>query len=205
MTLSREISWTLSELQQIIEAEELYKSCISSVVLRGDHSGEQMSIHHHFVPCHVLTMVGVICHWSYFRLLVKGDKNVWLYLNVTCRCSTWSVSVMKSQSLFQSSSWDHIFNLKQSADPSRFWWEKKDTVNQNRTCTHADRKLFLLYVVVHCLFSLICVYETMKQQFSPDDHKASNPLWLHFTLMVFIIHHSPCKCLPASNISVYTW
>lgn len=62
MTLSREISWTLSELQQILEAEELYKSCISSVVLRGDHYGEQMSIHHHFVPCHVLTMVGVICH-----------------------------------------------------------------------------------------------------------------------------------------------
>ena len=112
VTFSREISWTLSELQQILEAEELYKSCISSVVLRGDHSGEQTFIHHHCVPCHVLTMVGVISHWSYFRLLVKGDRNVWVYLNVTCRCSTWSVSVMKSQSSFQSSSWDPIFNIK---------------------------------------------------------------------------------------------
>lgn len=45
----------------------------------------------------------------------------------------------------------------------------------------------------------------MKYQFSPVDHKTSNPLWLHFTLMVFIISHNPYKCLPASNISVYTY
>lgn len=81
---------TLFELQQILQAEELYKSCISSVVLRGDHSGTQTFIHHHFVPCHVSYNGWSDMSLSIFRVVGQMWQMCDFACNVMFKYSTWS-------------------------------------------------------------------------------------------------------------------